>query len=73
MKSLEKLFVLMAGLFLPALVFAEGPGRMGDGMMDGQMMPGMGGMGIFMMIICVLLIVLLVLAILALIKYLRKK
>lgn len=70
MKIFEKLFILMAGLFLPIFALADGPGRMGDGMMGGDMMLGMG---IFMMVIWLLLIALLVLAILALIKYLRSK
>lgn len=70
MEHFEKLFCLMAVLLLPAFVLAQQPGPMGDGMMDGHMMPGMG---IFMMVIGILLIVLLVLAILALIKYLWKK
>ncbi|MBF24563.1 hypothetical protein LZF95_27100 [Algoriphagus sp. AGSA1] len=73
MKVFEKLFMLMAGLFLPLFALAEAPGRMGEGMMGGNMMQGMGGMGIFMMIIMILLVVLLILAILALIKYLRNK
>lgn len=73
MKCFEKLLMLIAAFFLPAMALAEGPGQMGNGMMDSHMMPGMGGMGIFMVIICILLIILLVLAILALIKYLRKK
>lgn len=68
MKCFDNLSLLMLGLFLPVLAFAQAPGRMGDGMM-----PGMGIMGIFMIIIWILLIVLLVLAILALIKYLREK
>lgn len=74
MEIFEKLFLLIAGLFLPALALAQEPGQMGNGMMDGHMMmDGMGVMGIFMIIICILLVVLLVLAILALIKYLRQK
>ncbi|EDM49552.1 hypothetical protein [Marinobacter algicola] len=73
MKILEKLFILMVGLFLPLFALAEEPGRMGEGMMGGNMMQGMGGMGIFMMVIMILLAVLLILAILALIKYLRNK
>ncbi|MBE95586.1 hypothetical protein [Marinobacter sp.] len=68
MKVFEKLFILMIGLVLPIFALAEGPGRMGEGMMQ-----GMGGMGIFMMVIMILLAVLLILAILALIKYLRNK
>lgn len=73
MKVFEKLFILMMGLFLPLSALADGPGRMGEGTMGGNMMQGMGGMTIFMMIIMILLVVLLVLAILALIKYLRSK
>ena len=69
MNFFEKLFILMAGLFLSGVVLAQEPGRMG-GMMDGDMM---SGMGIFMLFFWLLLIVLLVLAIVALIKYLRKK
>lgn len=73
MKVFEKLLMLMAGLFLSLFALADEPGRMGEGMMGGNMMQGMGGMGIFMMIIMILLVVLLILAILALIKYLRNK
>ncbi|MEH6562751.1 MAG: hypothetical protein V7713_15095 [Marinobacter sp.] len=73
MKIFEKLFILMMGLVLPIFALAEGPGRMGEGMMSGNMMQSMGGMGIFMMIIMILLVVLLILAILSLIKYLRNK
>ena len=65
--------MLMAGLFLPCFALADEAGRMGEGMMGGNMMQGMGGMGIFMMIVMILLVVLLILAILALIKYLRNK
>tara|TARA_R110001583_G_scaffold60270_1_gene179130 strand:+ start:182 stop:322 length:141 start_codon:yes stop_codon:yes gene_type:complete len=32
-KVFEKLFILMMGLFLPPSALADGPGRMGDGMM----------------------------------------
>jgi uncharacterized membrane protein len=73
MKIFEKLFMSMAVFFQPLLALANEPGRMGEGMMGGQMMHGMGGVGIFMMIIMILLVVLLILAILALIKYLRNK
>lgn len=73
MKIFEKLFILMTGLLQPLFALADEPGRMGEGMMGGNMMQGMGGMAIFMMIIMVLLVVLLILAILALIKYLRNK
>lgn len=69
-KMFEKLLFLMPGLLMPTLILAQEPDRMGDGMMEGCMMPGMG---IFMAVIWVFLIVLLVVAILALIKYLRKK
>ena len=69
-KMFEKLFFLMPGLLMPTLILAQEPDRMGDGMMEGCMMPGMG---IFMAVIWVFLIVLLVVDILALIKYLRKK
>ncbi|MDF0749720.1 hypothetical protein NLU14_05710 [Marinobacter sp. 71-i] len=73
MKVFERLTILMAGLFLPLFALADEPGRIGEGMMGGNMMQGMGGMGIFMMIIMILLVVLLILAILALIKYLKNK
>ena len=69
-KMFEKLFFLMPGLLMPTLILAQEPDRMGAGMMEDCMMPGMG---LFMAVIWVFLIVLLVLAILALIKYLRKK
>lgn len=73
MKVFERLVTLMLGLFPSLFAFADGPGRMGEGMMGGNMMQGMGGMGLFMMIMMILLVVLLILAILALIKYLRNK
>ena len=73
MKVFERLVTLMLGLFPSLFAFADGPGRMGEGMMGGNMMQGMGGMGLFMMMIMILLVVLLILAILALIKYLRNK
>ncbi|MEP1216791.1 MAG: hypothetical protein ABJM11_17180 [Marinobacter sp.] len=73
MKVFEKVFMLMVWLFLPFFALADEPGRMGEGMMGGNTMQGMGGMGIFMMIVMILLVVLLILAILALIKYLRNK
>ncbi len=73
MTVFEKLIMLMAGLFQPLFAIADEPGRMGEGMMGGNMMQGMGGMGIFMMIIMILLVVLLILAILSLTKYLRNK
>jgi len=69
-KMFEKLFFLMPGLLMPTLILAQEPDRMGDGMMEGCMMPGMG---IFMAVIWVFLIVLLVVAILALIKYFKEK
>ena len=55
MKILERLSTLVVGLFLPLFAFADGPGRMGEGMMGGNMMQGMGGMGLFMMMIMILL------------------
>ena len=73
MKVFERLSTLVVGLFLSLFAFADEPGRMGEGMMGGNMMQGMGGMGLFMMMIMILLVVLLILAILALIKYLRNK
>ncbi|MBS3805041.1 MAG: hypothetical protein KGY54_10865 [Oleiphilaceae bacterium] len=73
MKYFDEFFAVMFGLFLPALALGQSPDRMGEGMMNGWMTPGMGIMGILMMILWILLVVLLVLAILALIKYLRKK
>ena len=50
MKVFERLVTLMIGLFLPLFAFADGPGRMGEGMMGGNMMMGsnssmMTGMG----------------------------
>ena len=73
MKFFEKLYSLLAGLFLPPFALAEGPGRMGDGTWGDSMMHGLGGLGIFMTVVMILLVVLLVLVILALIKYLRNQ
>lgn len=67
----EKLFFLIAGLFMPALVLAQEPGHTAVGITDGHMMSSTGGL--FMWVIWILLTVLLVVAIMALIKYLRDK
>ena len=49
MKGFERLVTLMLGLFPSLFAFADGPGRMGEGMMGGNGGPGgpggMGGMG----------------------------
>ena len=68
MNFFVKLWILVAGICLPAFVLAHESGHIGGSMM-GTML-GMGIMGIF---IWTLVVVLLVLAILVCLKYLRNK
>lgn len=70
MNFFVKLWILVAGICLPAFVLAHESGHIGGSMMGGHTMLGMGIMGIF---IWTLVVVLLVLAILVCLKYLRNK